>query len=80
MMDRHCVNKMSAIVVLQPMDCQRAVLSAQGGSEQVLKEAWVENGLRVLNRPAFYPPLLAPLPLLNEGCSEIEGGGMTKEE
>lgn len=46
----------------------------------MLKEAWVENGLRVLKRPAFYPPLLAPLPLLNEGCSEVEGGGMTKEE
>lgn len=25
MMDRHCVNKMSVIVLLQPMDCQRAV-------------------------------------------------------
>lgn len=37
-MDRHCVNKMSVIVLLQPMDCQRAVY-VHRGSEQVLKEA-----------------------------------------
>lgn len=31
MMDRHCVNKMSMIVLLQPMDCQRAVSVHRGG-------------------------------------------------
>lgn len=30
MMDRHCVNKMSMIVLLQPMDCQRAVSVHRG--------------------------------------------------
>lgn len=38
MMDRHCVNKMSVIILLQPMDCQRAVY-VLSGSEQVLNEA-----------------------------------------
>lgn len=38
MMDTHCVNKMSVIVLLQPMDCQRAVY-VLSGTEKVLKEA-----------------------------------------
>lgn len=43
MMDRHCVNKMSVIVLLQPMDCQRAEY-VHGGAEQVFKEAgWTKS-------------------------------------
>lgn len=38
MKDRHCVNKMSVIVLSQPMDCQRAVY-VHRGSEQVVKDA-----------------------------------------
>lgn len=38
MMDTHCVNKTSVIVLLQPMDCQRAVF-VLSGTKTVLKEA-----------------------------------------
>lgn len=43
MMDRHCVIKMPVIVLLQPMDCQRAVFM-HGGAEP--------GGSGVKSRPA----------------------------
>lgn len=55
MMDRHCAIKMSVIVLLQPMDCQRAVY-VHGGAEQVFLKR--PGGSGVMNHPALSPPLL----------------------
>lgn len=50
MMDRHCVNKMSVIVLLQPMDCQRAV-SVHRGSARALED--VRPRPRAMNHPGL---------------------------
>lgn len=73
MRDRHCVKKMSVIVLLQPMDCQRAV-HVHRGSDQVLEEA--ENGLGLINHHAFIHH--ANHHPLNEGQSKTTREGLTK--
>lgn len=61
MMDRHCVNKMSVIILLQPMDCQRAVLCAQGVGTSV-ERGRVENGLRAEPFCLYPTAPMRPLP------------------
>lgn len=61
MMDRHCVNKMSVIVLLQPMDCQRA-LYVHGRAAGIKSD---ESSRRLSTTLNFT--------LLNKGRSKMKG-------